>query len=255
MTIEQDILDNLKSLEQERSINILLAIESGSRAWGFPSQDSDYDVRIIYSHPVQHYLSVFDRKDTLEVPITNELDIAGWEIAKALKLMYAGNAVVHEWLNSPIIYQENSMASNILRNFSQTAFNPVKAFHHYLAMSAKKFDLDGNESFSAKRLLYAYRTLLCALWVKNYQTPPPMKFQDLMTDILHDRQDVFDALTIIITAKKEQTEKQPIDCPKLLIEYSRSQIKELKATQLQSYKAPKKEEFDTVFRTLINNGN
>lgn len=252
MSIEKRIKDSLSQLETERNINILLAIESGSRAWGFPSQDSDFDVRIIYSHPKEHYLSVFDQKDTLEVPITDELDIAGWDLGKSLKLMYAGNAVVHEWLNSPIIYRQNTSRVRQLREFSESAFNPVKAFHHYLAMSCKKFDLKLGENFTAKRLLYAYRTLLCAQWVAKHRSAPPMVFQDLMKALLEDQSAVFDDLLKIIADKEHQNEQQPIQVSKSLQDYSEESIKQLKRIVLEKFKRPPQRLFDQLFRTLLD---
>lgn len=80
------ILDKLQSLEQEFDVNILLACESDSRAWGFASPNSSYNVRFLYVHKKDFYLSIDERRDVLEVPIDEVFNIAGWELKKTLRL-------------------------------------------------------------------------------------------------------------------------------------------------------------------------
>lgn len=100
------ILDKLSAIEKENNIKILYAIESGSRGWGFASKDSDYDVRFIYTHPTDWYLSIEDKKDFIEVPIDDLLDINGWDIRKSLQQYKKSNPTLMEWLSSPIVYME-----------------------------------------------------------------------------------------------------------------------------------------------------
>lgn len=130
-SVEPLIQVELDRLSEQHQIQIILAIESGSRAWGFPSRDSDYDVRIIYRHKPEWYLSVFEQKDTLNEPINGDLDIAGWELRKTLSLLHKGNAVVHEWLNSPVVYRADAERLKQLSAFANLAFNPLAAFSHY----------------------------------------------------------------------------------------------------------------------------
>ena len=99
------IQEKLNQLEAEYGVQILLAVESGSRAWGFASPDSDYDVRFIFWHPKDWYLSVFEQRDVIELPVDAVLDISGWDIRKALRLLWKSNAALIEWLNSPIVYR------------------------------------------------------------------------------------------------------------------------------------------------------
>ena len=96
----------LAALEAQHGIRILYACESGSRAWGFPSPDSDYDVRFIYVHPLDWYLGLDEGPDTLNFPVDDELDLAGWELRKTLRLLRGSNAALFEWLQSPIVYHE-----------------------------------------------------------------------------------------------------------------------------------------------------
>jgi predicted nucleotidyltransferase len=77
-------------VEREQQVALPLVIESGSRAWGFPSPDSDYDCRFIFVRREEAYLTLFPRRDVIEVPLSGDLDINGWDLAKALRLMLKG---------------------------------------------------------------------------------------------------------------------------------------------------------------------
>lgn len=125
----QQITQQIHHVCQQQELTCLHAIESGSRAWGFASPDSDYDVRMIYVQPLDWYLQLFEAKDTFEY-IQNDLfdvpfDIAGWDIRKVLRLMYKSNALVFEWLNSPIVYH-SSPPSCLFTLFVTTAFFPTQ---------------------------------------------------------------------------------------------------------------------------------
>jgi predicted nucleotidyltransferase len=106
--VKEEILSRIIEIEDEEGVRIFFACESGSRAWGFPSSDSDYDVRFLYLHPTEWYLSVNleHKRDVIERPISGDLDINGWDLRKALILLRKGNPPLMEWLGSPIIYRE-----------------------------------------------------------------------------------------------------------------------------------------------------
>jgi uncharacterized protein len=104
--MNQDINQQLTTIEQTQNVRILYACESGSRAWGFASPDSDYDVRFIYLQPRANYLSIYDRRDVIDLPVNAVLDINGWDIRKTLQLFYKSNGALYEWLQSPIVYKE-----------------------------------------------------------------------------------------------------------------------------------------------------
>ena len=105
-SVRQEILQRLKQTEQDKNVRIVMAIESGSRAWGFESPDSDYDVRFIYVHEKDWYLSIdsSEERDVIEYPITDDIDLNGWDIRKALKLFSKSNPSFIEWIHSPITY-------------------------------------------------------------------------------------------------------------------------------------------------------
>ena len=119
--MKQTILENLERIEAEHNVTILFACESGSRAWGFPSPDSDYDVRFIYAQKPASYIRVFDKRDVIEQPIDGLLDINGWDIKKALGLLRKSNPALMEWLSSPIIYRQHDVGILPLKTLAQSA--------------------------------------------------------------------------------------------------------------------------------------
>ena len=61
-----EINEKLNEIEQKEGVRILHAVESGSRAWGFASPDSDYDVRFVYVRPAEDYLRLDEPRDVIE---------------------------------------------------------------------------------------------------------------------------------------------------------------------------------------------
>lgn len=136
MKVMQEVItEQLDRLEREEQVRILYACESGSRAWGFPSQDSDYDVRFIYVRKPEWYLSIFDKRDVIERPISDKLDISGWDLRKALNLYRKSNPPLLEWLQSPIRYAEKYSVTEQLREISPLTFSPKSCMYHYLNMA------------------------------------------------------------------------------------------------------------------------
>ena len=138
--IVKEIAAKLADIQVSEEVVILYACESGSRAWGFPSEDSDYDVRFIYVRPKDWYLSIDleTKRDVIERPISDELDIAGWDLRKALKLFYKSNPPLLEWLGSPIIYLEQFSTAEKLRELAKTFYSAKACMYHYLNMAEKQ---------------------------------------------------------------------------------------------------------------------
>ena len=130
-----NISEQLSNIETVQDVRILYAVESGSRAWGFASRNSDYDVRFIYIHKPDWYLSIRDRRDVIECPISKDLDISGWDLKKALGLFSKSNPPLLEWLGSPIIYKDAFDLANRLREMLTTSFQPQRSMYHYLHMA------------------------------------------------------------------------------------------------------------------------
>lgn len=244
-----EIQNLLNTIEQEQGVRILLAVESGSRAWGFPSSDSDFDIRLIYCHPVDRYLTAFPKRDVIENVFVGDLDAAGWDLQKCLQLMAKGNAVLHEWLYSPMLYRADAQALDALRLLSQQAFNPRPAFHHYLSLAKKKLS-DERTAAHSKSFLYALRALLCAQWIADRASVPPVAFQDLQDSYVAEGA-VAEALQALMADKSEAIEAQVYPVASLLTDFAHSLYESLQSRQPAIMEPVSTEEYDRVFRELL----
>jgi len=178
------ILENLKKIEVERECKILFAIESGSRVWGFPSINSDYDARFVYIKKPEHYLSIDEKRDVIEVPIDGDLDINGWDIRKACRLFRKFNPTLMEWLVSDIVYMDDFGFRQELLKLAPDAFSLSAVVFHYMNMAKSNFReyLQGNE-VRTKKYFYVLRPIFAAEWAIRHVGIPPIKFQDTMNEI------------------------------------------------------------------------
>ena len=182
-SIKAEIIRRLHAAEEEHNIRVLYACESGSRAWGFASPDSDYDVRFIYAHPVDWYLS-FDverRRDVIEYPIVDEIDCSGWDIRKALHLFTRTNGALLEWLVSPIRYIEVGDFRSRLAALGPKAANQIALCYHYSHMArrnAREYIM--KDQVRLKKYFYVLRPLLAIRYIETFGKPPPIEFQALV---------------------------------------------------------------------------
>ena len=178
----------LASLEAARDVRVLYACESGSRAWGFASRDSDYDVRFLYIHRRDWYLSVDDRRDVIEQPIADDLDVSGWELRKALRLLRKSNPPLLEWLRSPVVYRHDPVFVAEFGTLACEFYSPRCCFAHYLHMARgnwRGYLLD-REWVSLKKYLYVFRPLLGCRWIERRLGPVPMEFARLVAGTLEE---------------------------------------------------------------------
>ncbi|HEM6219981.1 TPA: nucleotidyltransferase domain-containing protein [Streptococcus suis] len=174
----------LREIEKEFDVEVLWAIESGSRAWGFESPDSDFDVRFIYKHKPDFYLTLDKGRDVIELPIDETWDVSGWDLDKTLKLLFKSNPTLFEWLQSPIVYHQTDFIERI-RKYAQTYFSEKKMLYHYLNTAKgnmQKYLL--GEQVKPKKYFYALRPILACRWIEKYHTIPPILFDDLVQDLL-----------------------------------------------------------------------
>jgi predicted nucleotidyltransferase len=218
MRIKSDILSHLKTIEYQHKVTIIHAIESGSRSWGFPSPDSDYDVRFVYAHHKDWYLQVIPERDVIELPIDDELDIAGWDIKKAMQLAAKGNVVIHEWLNTPLIYQSRANLFAQLQQMVSGSFQPIKAFHHYRSMAKRAWlDIQETDTIKLKRLFYFLRATLSARWIITHNSMPSVVFQyllmhsDLEPSMIDDIQALIDLKATQAESAYSRLDQQLID--------------------------------------------
>jgi len=198
--IESDIQVHLNRIELEHDVTIIAAIESGSRTWGFPSPDSDYDVRFIYVHSKDWYIQLTPERDVIEVPINPVLDISGWDLRKAMNLANSGNSIVQEWLTSPIIYRQHDTLAPLLREKVGGVFNPKATYHHYYSMAKSKLESVQGDEVKLKSFFYFARATLSALWTLRKQSMPPIEFGVLLEGLTDDG-NVIGAFDRLILAK------------------------------------------------------
>ncbi|MDT3401388.1 nucleotidyltransferase domain-containing protein [Mucilaginibacter terrae] len=249
--MKNTILQKLVELEQAENIKILYACESGSRAWGFASPDSDFDVRFIYTRHTNHYLSIADTTDVVGLPVNEVLDISGWDIKKTLKLFLKSNAPLYEWLQSPIVYQQNDAFAAELKGLMPSYFLARSAANHYLSMAYNTLRDDlQNEQVKLKRYFYALRPALACLWVVDNQTVPPMEFEPLRALIAD--MTVQQHIDDLLERKKDAVEKALIE-PVLPLNNWLAETLEYCREKLTLLPSERKDtlELDAVFRKYL----
>lgn len=199
------IQNRLREIEREHSVRILYAIESGSRAWGFESTDSDYDVRFIYIHPRNWYLNILPKRDVIEYPIVDDFDYSGWDMRKTLFLLNKSNPVLFEWLKSPIVYIKDDFFCDIMTDLSRSYFSPISSIYHYLHMAARNFrEYLQTDEVKIKKYFYVLRPILACMWIEKHNESPPMEFEKLLT--LIDDNALSDSVNNLLAKKRSGVE-------------------------------------------------
>jgi predicted nucleotidyltransferase len=242
----------LERIEKEANITIHFACESGSRGWGFASPDSDYDVRFIYSRPQHQYMSIRKMPDFIEIPIFDNLDIGGWDIKKVLVLLHGSNAVIFEWLQSPIIYREKDQFQARLFELAAEYFSPRKTLHHYLGLCKKSLTSGFQDvRVKVKTYFYVLRPLLSAMWISEHGGIPPMEFSKLLA-LIEDNRSLKEEIGLLLEKKKAAAEKDLVPVIPQLQEFIESRYENCLA-HADSLPMEKKdpEPLDVFFRGLL----
>jgi hypothetical protein len=177
--IQKIISDNLDEIEKTENVKILHCVESGSRAWGFASPDSDYDVRFIYVRPKEYYLRLDKTRDVIEWKLDEVLDINGWDLQKALRLLHKSNPTLFEWNNSPIVYRTTS-EWNEIRQIIDKYLNRKSALYHYISTAKTNYrEYLKTDDVRLKKYFYAIRPILACRWIIDKKCPPPVLFSQL----------------------------------------------------------------------------
>lgn len=206
--VRSEILQRLAGAEQEHGVRILFAIESGSRDWGFASPNSDYDVRFVYVHEPDWYLAVDleERRDVIEYPITDDIDLNGWDARKSLRLYWKSNPAFIEWIQSPITYMEKSQFRAGALSILPTIYAPDKGIYHYLSMARTNYrGYLREEVVPLKKYFYVLRPLLAARWVAKTGAAAPIEFEKLLT-LLEDKPAVLSAIHTLLEQKRRAPE-------------------------------------------------
>ena len=252
--LTEKIRTELKRIEKEKEIQILYAVESGSRAWGFASTDSDWDVRFLYIQNPDWYLSIDDKKDNMEVMLPNDLDFAGWELRKTLKLFRKSNPPLLEWLRSPLIYLEQYSAAKKMRELTKDYFNPKSCTYHYLHMAKRNYrDYLKSDLVRVKKYFYVLRPILACKWIESNGTMAPMEFQKLV-DTQVDNLELKQEIENLLERKKsgEELDKGPrIDVINQFVENQIVHFEKIVKDYDKNFK-PETHKLDNLFRETLN---
>jgi predicted nucleotidyltransferase len=249
--MEELIKSKLKEIEEKENVKILHCVESGSRAWGFASPDSDYDVRFIYVRPKEFYLRLDKTRDVIEWQLDDTLDINGWDLSKALSLLYKSNPTLFEWNSSPIVYKTTKEWEQIATIINKY-FVAKSGLYHYLSTAKSNYrEYLKGEIVRLKKYFYVLRPLLACKWILAKNTPPPMLFSELMDKYLDEsiREDVLKLLDLKMNqpeiAEGKRFEKVNEYLDKTILEVEK-QIKDLPSSQEQSWN-----ELNHIFLSIL----
>ena len=250
----EQIRTELDRIEQAEHVKILYACESGSRAWGFPSQDSDYDVRFVYVRPQAWYLSILEKRDVIERPISEMLDIHGWDVKKALNLFRKSNPPLLEWLHSPIVYKEEQAWAQRMRDISPWTFSPKSCVYHYIHMASGNYRgyLQG-EQVKIKKYFYVLRPLLACQWIEKYETMPPVEFDQLVDELVPRDSELMDEIQRLLVRKKAGDELDYEPQIHAIDQFLRESIAyyEQNASAMKTAKPIPPDQLDELFRATL----
>ena len=252
-----EIMRRLAAVEEKEGVRILLAIESGSRAWGFASPNSDFDVRFIYARPQDWYLAVDleDKRDVIEYPIVDDIDLNGWDVRKALQLFWRSNPAVIEWIQSPILYIDQGGFKAGMQELLDAVYTLEKGIYHYRSMA--KTNYRGYlmaDMVPLKKYFYVLRPLLATRWIETYRTAPPIEFAALL-HLLPKEQGLLEEIHMLLERKKLALEKElapRIDKLNAFIEEELARLESFSVEKEE--KAGGMEQLNALFRKMLNVG-
>ena len=247
------IRQKLTEIERKESVKIIFAVESGSRAWGFSSPDSDYDVRFIYVRPVEHYLKLERTRDVIEWQLDETLDINGWDFQKTLRLLHSSNPTLFEWSRSPVIYK-NSDDWQQLMPIINDYFLAKSGVYHYLHMAARNNrEFLQFEQVKLKKYFYVLRPILACKWILDKNSPPPMLFTDLVSAELEDNLQTI--VAELLDKKINAPEIQMIPRIDALNDYIEREIQDLRETVAKMPEIPRRDynRLDQIFLQSLSN--
>ena len=253
--ITSKILQRILNAEKEYGIRVLYAVESGSRAWGFESPNSDFDVRFIYANPKNWYvdLDIEDKRDVIEYDIVDEIDINGWDVRKALKLFRKSNPAFIEWLHSPIVYVDDGQFAAEARDLLTSVYSPEKGIYHYRSMAKTNYRGYLREGMvPLKKYFYVLRPLLSIQWLEKYRSPAPIEFEKLLA-LIDKGSGLSQKINQLLDRKRISLEKEMIEAIPLLNQFIESELDRLKGFNIKpdSY-SNKTDQLNRLFHSVID---
>ena len=246
--IKKIIAEKLDEIEEKENVKILHCVESGSRAWGFPSPDSDYDVRFIYVRPKEYYLRLDKTRDVIEWQLDDTLDINGWDLQKALRLLHNANPTLFEWKNSPIVYR-SSEEWNIISELFEKYFDIPSSMYHYISTAKHTYNEHlKKERVKLKKYFYALRPLLACEYIIDKRMSPPMLFDEL---ICYLDDDTLSEVKKLLELKKVTSELGARERIVRIDDYIKRKTEELDAC-VKSIKQSRRKDWDELNKLFLS---
>ncbi|MCZ8131722.1 MAG: nucleotidyltransferase domain-containing protein [Steroidobacteraceae bacterium] len=232
--VRDEIRKRLAGVVRDHGVRLLLAIESGSRAWGFASPDSDYDVRFVYARPAQWYASIDleERRDVIEQPIVDDIDLNGWDLRKALRLFWRSNPAFIEWIQSPIEYVDSTAFAARARQLLPDVYSTARGIHHYRSMAKTNYrGYLRRDLVPLKKYFYVLRPLFAVRWIEHYGSAPPIEFERLLP-MAADASGVLEEVDALLRRKRASGEIAEAPPVKVLNEYIERELNRLDQTRI-----------------------
>ena len=247
------ILVKIKEIEEKEHVRVLHVVESGSRAWGFASPDSDYDVRFIYVRDRNFYLSLKDNKDFIDWELNEVLDINGWDLKKALQHFHKSNATLFEWSNSPVVYYTTDEWKQLYEGVASKYFACKASMYHYYGTANKNYyEYLTEDMVKYKKYLYVLRPILACKWIEEKKCPPPVLFHELFNSVLENDMKAAVEELLAKKVKMSESDKAPkIETINQYIEEKLAYYKELLET-MPDDRNPDWEPLDEAFFRMVN---
>lgn len=250
--IKREIQERLQQVEEDEKVFIFYACESGSRAWGFPSVDSDYDIRFLYIHPKKWYLSIDEKRDVIERRISNLIDLSGWDIRKALRLFRKSNPPLLEWLNSPIVYQQRLHIVDKIKALMPDYYSPKSCLYHYRHMAEGNFrEYLKGEIVWIKKYFYVLRPILACKWIEAGHDVVPMEFGTLV-DRMVESEELKTAIYKLLRRKEDGQELDREPRIPIISEFIEKELDRLGKRKFDGDNfRPNTEKLDDLFRLAL----
>jgi predicted nucleotidyltransferase len=240
----------LEEVERGHGVRVLYACESGSRAWGFASPDSDYDIRFIYAHEAEWYVTIEPGRDVIE-ETSGDFDVSGWDLRKALFLLRSSNPLLHEWLGSPIVYRQSQPFTEQVRKLATETWSEKSSFGHYLSMARTNYRgyLQG-ETVRTKKYLYVLRPLLACRWLEERHAPPPVPFAELLGSLSLDSE-LEQAIEKLLARKAAGSEMGEEPADPVLARFIGEELARLESLPMPAGAVPSAAPFDRLLQDTV----
>lgn len=252
--VEDLVMMKIREIEEKEKIKVLHVIESGSRAWGFASPDSDYDVRFIYVRNKDYYLSLRENKDFIDWELNEVLDINGWDLKKALQHFHKSNATLYEWSNSPVVYYTTPEWQNIYQSVAANYFACKSALYHYYGTANKNYhEYLMDDMVKYKKYFYVLRPILACKWIEEKKCPPLVLFDELINTVLED--DMKAAVVELLAKKIRMSEADKAPVIPVINQYIEEKLTYYKALVegMSDDRNPEWEPLEEIFRRIVMN--